>query len=580
MYTLSKKIGHLVKFEVSQIKFIGASISDSFDGLQSLNMDMLHEVFQCEEHMQFFFYEYDKYKSLLHRLEKCKLTFEQKGSSDDLNAKVTKLTEKIAEVEKSALIRFKSKSYCKRKILSLVQREALYIAQSNKRIGGDSKESIASIDMVDLKKRQNDYNQKLLSKKGIYIDGELIPLSKFAKTKQKKAAELYSKTKGFEKLAQEKGFGWAFLTMTAPAKFHANPVSSQHNRAKWTREKVTGAHSYLRACWAALGKQIADDGHPMKAGHLFGVRVVEPHKDGTPHWHMLVFFDPQLEDYLFSSSCGLFQKHFQHSPHAFKVNMGISSTGKNVASASSYIFKYILKSIGGEFLGDELHISNGNLEIEKIQNDANKISAWKSAVNIKMYHQFGVHGTSELWGVARKISAKTGRLRSDKDSKLYSLSYDNEINKNGCIPNDFFKGYFEKSLEQFNDYINSLDTEYKLYELSSSRFSVDKECLEIDESWKIGLDNQIVDFIECNGSLSDFELMNLECNAYKLIDFSVRNDYSSFLKISALNYSYLVKEKYINSYDECKYRTIGFNFGSHIYYLDRYKIIEMTVANH
>ncbi|TOM79377.1 replication endonuclease, partial [Vibrio parahaemolyticus] len=191
-----------------------------------------------------------------------------------------------------ALRRLQSYSYCSRKLARLVLAEMLYTAQEKKQIGGKSGKAYATAMMKNYRKMQNDYNAEYLASKEIQLADKSVSLLSFANNAQKKVSELYAKVKGLENYANELGYGWAFLTMTAKAELHANPTKG---KSSWNKSSAKAAQKELQANWEALGKELANLGYPMSEGRLFGMRVTEPHKDGTPHWHLICFYDLALD---------------------------------------------------------------------------------------------------------------------------------------------------------------------------------------------------------------------------------------------------------------------------------------------
>ncbi len=88
-----------------------------------------------------------------------------------------------------------------------------------------------------------------------------------------------------------------------------------------------------------------------KAGiRVFGFRVVEPHHDGTPHWHMLLFVRPEQVDELrdiFVITPRLEDSEELQSYKALKARFHVESIDKEKGSATGYIAKYISKNIDG-----------------------------------------------------------------------------------------------------------------------------------------------------------------------------------------------------------------------------------------
>ena len=57
------------------------------------------------------------------------------------------------------------------------------------------------------------------------------------------------------------------------------------------RRKPRDTQRYLNKVWAQLRAQFAKRGIGF-----FGFRGVEPHHDGTPHWHLLMYVKPEHKD--------------------------------------------------------------------------------------------------------------------------------------------------------------------------------------------------------------------------------------------------------------------------------------------
>ncbi len=89
--------------------------------------------------------------------------------------------------------------------------------------------------------------------------------------------ELMLRIRETEELATEMGYVGVFYTMTCPSKYHANSD-------KWQGATPKQAQSYLVKIWGRARSKLAR--YNM---NYFGIRVAEPHADGCPHWHMLLF---------------------------------------------------------------------------------------------------------------------------------------------------------------------------------------------------------------------------------------------------------------------------------------------------
>lgn len=194
---------------------------------------------------------------------------------------------------------------------------------------------------------------------------------------------------GCEVYANKYGYEADFYTITTPSKMH--PV--HHNgiaNDKFDGTTPREAQTYLTNNWVLI-RSAAD----RQKLDYFGIRVTEPHHDGTPHWHMLIFVKPEHRQTM--------QEIVRHyalredgdekgaQTYRFKVDPIIKSKG----SAVGYIAKYISKNIDGFGLDKDSH---GNNPIEK----ALRVREWASLHGIRQFQHFGSPPVI-LWREARRF---------------------------------------------------------------------------------------------------------------------------------------------------------------------------------
>ena len=86
-----------------------------------------------------------------------------------------------------------------------------------------------------------------------------------------------------------------FITMTAAGKYHRLKRNGKYwiENPNWNGASAQMVHRWLSKSWERF-RSAAD-----RSGMIYyGMRVVEPHVDGTPHWHG-VFFMPLPQYYAF-----------------------------------------------------------------------------------------------------------------------------------------------------------------------------------------------------------------------------------------------------------------------------------------
>ncbi|EFF0635189.1 replication endonuclease, partial [Escherichia coli] len=103
--------------------------------------------------------------------------------------------------------------------------------------------------------------------------------------------EMMACVRGMEQVAESRGDCALFVTVTCPSRFHTVNDDGSLN-PKYNGATVRDASDYLvYDFFAAVRKKLNKEGLSW-----YGVRTAEPHHDGTPHWHMLVFTAPENKD--------------------------------------------------------------------------------------------------------------------------------------------------------------------------------------------------------------------------------------------------------------------------------------------
>ncbi|WP_422527643.1 replication endonuclease [Serratia fonticola] len=194
--------------------------------------------------------------------------------------------------------------------------------------------------------------------------------------------ELMVRVRGYEDVANSMAYEGLFLTITAPSKYHSTTRHGYHNH-KWCGALPNETQAYFTRMWSRIRAKLG-----RKGLGYFGVRVTEAHHDGTPHWHMLIFIQPDdraailtiFEDYARDED----SKELT-SKRARKARFHCEVIDKKKGSATGYIAKYISKNIDGyaldDLLDDETH--------KPMTESARAIGAWASLWGIKQFQFLG-----------------------------------------------------------------------------------------------------------------------------------------------------------------------------------------------
>lgn len=194
--------------------------------------------------------------------------------------------------------------------------------------------------------------------------------------------ELMTRIRGFENICNELGYVGEFYTLTAPSKYHATTKAGYRNR-KWNGASPSDSQSYLTGLWARIRAKL----HREEI-RIFGIRVAEPHHDGTPHWHMLMFMLPEdvervrliIRDYAWEED-----RHELRSDKAKKARFHAEAIDPEKGSATGYVAKYISKNIDGYALDGELDDESGEL----LKETAPAVSAWAARWHIRQFQFIG-----------------------------------------------------------------------------------------------------------------------------------------------------------------------------------------------
>lgn len=297
--------------------------------------------------------------------------------------KADKLTERQAY---SGILRMMAPEwwYLRLKRARDLQREHLAIA-----VGQVQKTTSAYVsrktlgEWIDQKKRNTEFFKKFDM---INEDGDRVSLADMVYGSVANPAirrcELMVRMRGFEDIANEQGLAGEFYTITAPSRYHA--VHSKGGFVgQWNGCNPQDTQKYLCGVWAKCRAAIS------RAGiHVFGFRVVEPHHDGTPHWHMLLFMRPQdvdaVRDILCYHARAADSEELQ-SLNALKARFHVEPIDPEKGSATGYIAKYISKNIDGFALDGEQDEETG----ESLRDMAKSVSAWASRWRIRQFQQIG-----------------------------------------------------------------------------------------------------------------------------------------------------------------------------------------------
>ncbi|WMV74417.1 replication endonuclease [Xenorhabdus griffiniae] len=201
--------------------------------------------------------------------------------------------------------------------------------------------------------------------------------------------EMMVRIRGFENICNELGYVAEFYTLTAPSKYHATTRHGHRNR-KWNGSSPADTQQYLSGLWAKIRAKL----HRNNL-RIFGIRVAEPHHDGTPHWHMLFFMQPDQADQVRDIIREYATQEDRHelwnakaeqwNEKALKARFHAEKIDPEKGSATGYVAKYISKNIDGYAMDDELDDESNR----PMKEAAIAASAWASRWRIRQFQFVG-----------------------------------------------------------------------------------------------------------------------------------------------------------------------------------------------
>ncbi|MNB99764.1 Bacteriophage replication protein GPA [compost metagenome] len=289
-------------------------------------------------------------------------------------------------------------SFVKRRLSKICHRERLRKEAVTKSIGGTQPVSYCSNDTFGFIQDGDKRNEIFLKNRQVLVKstGETFCLLDLHKNKSKnKFNETYFIVKNLEAIAQEQNFLPFMLTLTAPARYHPNPLKG---RCAFDAYSTVDSQNYLRRAWARFRSYLAKIGIPMSLQSCFGLRTAELHRDGCVHWHLILFINPET------------LKDFEDALAARFSSTQADIIAIDGCSTSTYALKYILKSVDLDDLPIDYTDDDRNIDAQRKQNDlstitdAARVRAGIRAMAIRQIQYYGINSSLTKFRMINKIT--------------------------------------------------------------------------------------------------------------------------------------------------------------------------------
>lgn len=267
----------------------------------------------------------------------------------------------------------------------------------------------ASHEAVDRRRRQRRRTRELLAcMEAVNELGQSFTLDQLQDVSisnpRIRRSELMARIAGFELIAKELGHVAEFYTLSCPSRMHCRHARTGTPVARYDGTAPDEAHRYLGKQWQKIRAKLHRDGI-----RIYGIRVVEPHHDGTPHWHLLLFMEPADR-----VRVRLIVKHYAlevdgDEPGAAHHRFKVEPIDPRKGSAAAYVAKYISKNIDGYQLDTDTHGT-------KAEQAAERIEAWASTWRIRQFQQIGGPPVSVWRELRRADTAPDGILEEARQA--------------------------------------------------------------------------------------------------------------------------------------------------------------------
>lgn len=233
--------------------------------------------------------------------------------------------------------------------------------------------------------------------------------------------ELMTRIRGAEEIADELGLEGLFWTLTAPSRFH----SLDHRTGRRNPRYVAGldprqAQAWLRERWALARARLKNRGI-----RVMGVRVAEPHHDGCPHWHALIWCPAESVETVRDVIARVWLEDDGTEPGARKYRTKWVRMEKG--GAAGYVAKYVAKNIDAPLMydGQAVHLQHVDDEAPTMDRPAElvegqqvtpaaRVEAWAAAWGIRQFQAVGMPSVS-VWRELRRVHPRAAVNRGDPE---------------------------------------------------------------------------------------------------------------------------------------------------------------------
>lgn len=258
-------------------------------------------------------------------------------------------------------------------------------------------------------RRRNQENAKLLANTKLQNElGQTYSLEELSalgvSNKAIRRGELMTRIRGFEEIAKDVGDIGMFWTITAPSKYHAVLSKSGEINLNYQGATPREAQAYLCKVWARIRSALK-----RLSIQPYGFRIAEPHHDGCPHWHMLLFVDKGQAQAMekIIREYALAEDGAEKGAQENRVKLVNIEAGKG--TAAGYIAKYVAKNIDGAHVGDHKTADGWIVTTDMLGGEeiapSERVTLWAQLHGIRQFQQIGGAPVG-VWRELRRVQAE------------------------------------------------------------------------------------------------------------------------------------------------------------------------------
>ncbi|ELK9808120.1 replication endonuclease [Salmonella enterica] len=237
--------------------------------------------------------------------------------------------------------------------------------------------------------------------------------------------EMMANMKGLELIAKERGDDAVFVTVTCPSRCHATTADG-HPNPKWDGSTIRDSSDYLVNVFFATVRRKLN----RKKLRWYGVRVAEPHHDGTVHWHMMIFVRPEERETIISEMEKIAIREDREElgddiTPRFKQELITEEKGTPTGYIATYIGKNLDK---GAVKGNDPKTGKPLVDDESgltMAESVERAVGWAGLHGVRQFQFFGIP-SRQVWRELRRLACQMER-NPDGPQKLKDPAMDNVL---------------------------------------------------------------------------------------------------------------------------------------------------------